>query len=191
MTNTHQMMINTYQGMTFDEIDNHYGYSPKTGVVFSKITGMPVGNSKGQTVRRVGGEPKTLRISVLATILKLGRCLKPSERITYVDRRISNLKSDNLVVVDKNLSDGSCNPATTTYIATEKDGVLYGPHNKLYVVQRGPDDAVYRTSSKLEAYSIRNLYELGQKTPSFDKITTKIIEKALKSNKSTTYPLTK
>jgi hypothetical protein len=82
--------------------------------------------------------------------------LHPSDKVLCKDGDRYNLAYSNLVVVDHKGTYPKRNTDKNCYLETDEEHIFYGTLSRLFVVRRGPEQAVYRTYSKQKAVEVRD-----------------------------------
>jgi hypothetical protein len=146
----------TYVGYTLAQIKNIFYYDPDTGEFTSKVSGKEIVD-KAITYRH----PKTgkvvcFNLSRVAVMLMTDTYLHPKDRVLCKDGDRYNLAYSNLVVVDHKGTYPKRNLEKNYYLETNEDYIFCGTMNRLFVVRRGPEQAVYRTYSKQKAVEVRD-----------------------------------
>lgn len=165
----------SYKGYTIEEIKSLLDYDPETGVFKSKKTGKELVGRDFSTRKEGTKEIIKFWLARVAVMFVNDDYIDDKDRVTYKDGDIYNLKADNLVVVpyEKVYQNKSNNP-TNYYLETEHEHVFVGSLNKMFVVRRGVDQAIYRTYNKEEAVAVRDRWlESGKTLHEWDKSTPK------------------
>lgn len=156
-----------YKGFTLDQIKTILDYNKETGVFKSRVSG------KELVGYEVAGEAmphrtfsyrdiKTKRVhnfqlARVAYMLGSGTYLGEKDRITFNDGDVYNLKYNNLSVVTyQEIYAKKTNYPKNVYLETEHEHIYVGTLNGLFVVRRGPQQAIYRTYNKEEAVAVMN-----------------------------------
>lgn len=165
----------TYKGYTIEEIKSLLDYDPDTGVFKSNKTGKELVGKDFSTRKEGTKEIIKFWLSRVAVMFITDDYIDDKDRVTYKDGDIYNLKADNLVVVPyEKIYQNKANNPTNYYLETEHEHVFVGSLNKLYVVRRGVDQAIYRTYDKNEAVAVRDRWLSSGKTlHEWDKFTPK------------------
>lgn len=155
----------SYKGYTIEEIKSLLDYDPETGVFKSKKTGKELVGRDFSTRKEGTKEIIKFWLARVAVMFVNDDYIDDKDRVTYKDGDIYNLKADNLVVVpyEKVYQNKSNNP-TNYYLETEHEHVFVGSLNKMFVVRRGVDQAIYRTYNKEEAVAVRDRWLESNKT---------------------------
>lgn len=145
-----------YLGYTLDDINTILFYDPDTGEFFSKKTG-----KKLVDIKFSYRHPKTKKVASfhlhrVAVMMMRGDYLVDGEEVICKDGDRYNLKYSNLVVVNHKSAYPKQNHEKNCYLETDEDYIFVGTLNKLFVVRRGPEQAVYRTYSKEKAIGVRD-----------------------------------
>lgn len=147
----------TYKGYTIEQIKSFIDYDPDSGIFKSKKTGKEL-VGKDFSYRENGSSVVTkFQLARLAVMFNSGCYLSDEDRVTFKDKDPYNYKRDNLVVVHcREVYANRSNDPVNRYLETEHEHVFVGTMNKLFVVRRGPKQAIYRTYDKDEAVAVRN-----------------------------------
>jgi hypothetical protein len=155
----------TYKGYTIEQIKELLHYDPETGEFISKRSGK---NLVGRDFsHRVDGTKEIVKfwLARVAVMFINDDYIDDKDRVVYKDKDIYNLKADNLVVVPyREVYVKENNDPVNRYYETEEDYIFVGSMSKLFVVRRGPEQAVYRTYDKQEAIDVRNRWLESDKT---------------------------
>lgn len=165
----------TYKGYTIEEIKSFVDYDPDTGIFKSKISGKELVDRAFSVRHPVTKKIDRLYLSRVAVILSTDDYLDDEDRVTFKDGDPYNNKLDNLVVVPyEEVYQNKTNNPTNVYLETEHEHVFVGSLNKMFVVRRGVDQAIYRTYNKEEAVAVRDRWlESGKTLHEWDKSTPK------------------
>jgi hypothetical protein len=146
-----------YKGYTIDQIKELLDYDPETGEFTSKRSGKTlIGRDFSH---RVDGTKEITKfwLARVAVMFVKNDYVDDKDRVVYKDKDIYNLKADNLVVVPYNqVYMKDANDPVNRYYETEEEHIYVGSMNRLFVVRRGPEQAIYRTYSKQEAIEVRD-----------------------------------
>lgn len=155
----------TYKGYTIEQIKSFVDYDPESGVFKSKKTGKEL-VGRDFSYREDGSSVVTkFQLSRLAVMITSGLYLGDEDRVVHKDKDPYNYKRDNLVVVSvKEAFATRTNDPVNRYLETEYEHVFVGTMNKLFVVRRGPKQAIYRTYDKDEAVAVRDRWLESGKT---------------------------
>jgi hypothetical protein len=150
------MSENTYQGFTRAALAKRIIYDPVKGIFLNTKTKEQLDVIKGNRhgiVLRVGFSVVTLAPSKVAFFLQEGTLVKKGQIVRFKDKNSSNYSFDNLYIHDKDFGckEGFIHPYTTP---TQYDRINLLHPNMVYVVIRGPEQAVYRTPDYDKAVSI-------------------------------------
>lgn len=165
----------TYKGYTIEQMKSIFQYDPDTGVFKSKKTGKELVN-RDFTYRDEKTKAVTcFRLSKVAVMFNTDDYMEEEDRVSFKDGDPYNLKASNLVVVPlKVIYQNKTNNPTNVYLETEYEHIFVGSLNKMYVVRRGVDQAIYRTYNKDEAVAVMNRWlESGKTKHEWDKSTPK------------------
>ena len=155
----------TYKNYTLDELKTIVDYNKENGVVKSRLSGKEL-IDRTYSYRDVKTKKVVnFQLARVAYMLGSGEYLDDKDRITYKDGDVYNLTYSNLVVVPYNeVYLRKHNTLKNTYLETEEDHIFVGTMNGLFVVRRGPRQAIYRTHSKAEAIAVRDRWLESGKT---------------------------
>ena len=176
----------TYKGYTIEQIKTLVDYDPCSGLFKSKVSGKELIGRDFSYRERGSSVVTKFQLARLAIMFIKDDYLDDNDRVTYKDGDIYNLKGDNLVVVPfKEVYQNKSNNPTNTYLETEYEHVYVGTLNKLFVVRRGPDQAIYRTYSKEEAVAVRDRWiESGKTLHELDDFYPKCYKKMIKEQQT-------
>ena len=147
----------TYKNFTLDQIRTIVDYDKETGVIKSKVSGKELVDRTFSYRDMKTKKVTTFQMARLAYMVGSGEYLDDKDKITFKDNDPYNLKFDNLDVVKwTDVCNKKANYPKNTYLETEHEHVYVGILNRLFVVRRGPQQAVYRTYSKEEAVAVRD-----------------------------------
>lgn len=160
--------MNTYLGMTLEELDKSFFYDRDNGKIYSRFSKQEVGSvtDSGLVIKkRVGHKVINLSVGKMCYFMIHGVCLDKYDKIYYLDGDYTNLKPDNLSVVRyvPNRNPSELEP----YVEVDRR-IFYDPNKTRYVVRRGSTQAVYRTFDLKEAVSIRNEWEIDNSIHKWD-----------------------
>lgn len=172
----------TYQGYTIEQLKEIVDYNKDTGVFVSKKTNKELIDRKFAYRDTKTKKVISLYLPRIAIMFTTDDYLDDKDRVTFKDGDVYNLKIDNLVVVPyKEIYQNKVNNPTNTYLETEYEHVYVGTLNKLFVVRRNSDQAIYRTYSKEEAVAVRDRWlESGKTLHELDNFCPKWYKKMLK-----------
>lgn len=172
----------TYQGYTIEQLKEIVDYNKNTGVFVSKKTNKELIDRKFAYRDTKTKKVISLYLPRIAIMFTTDDYLDDKDRVTFKDGDVYNLKIDNLVVVPyKEIYQNKVNNPTNTYLETEYEHVYVGTLNKLFVVRRNSDQAIYRTYSKEEAVAVRDRWlESGKTLHELDNFCPKWYKKMLK-----------
>lgn len=155
----------TYKNYTLDDLKTIIDYNKENGVVKSKVSGKEL-IDRTYSYRDVKTKKVVnFQLARVVYMLGSGEYLDEKDRITYKDGDVYNLTYDNLVVVPYHeVYLRKHNSLKNTYLETEEDHIFVGTMNGLFVVRRGPRQAIYRTHSKAEAIAVRDRWLESGKT---------------------------
>lgn len=155
----------TYQGYTIEQLKEVVDYDPIEGIFTSKVTNKVIVDRRFAYRNPVTKKVSMLYLPRIAVMFDTDSYLDDKDRVTYKDGDIFNLKIDNLVVVTyRDVYKNRFNSDKNSYLETEYPHVFVGSMNKLFVVRRGPDQAVYRTYDKQEAIDVAERWLNSNKT---------------------------
>ena len=162
--------MDRYMGFTRDELSAYLDYNPVSGRFIRKRDNHRLTDYR-YDCRNPQGKRISLYLNRVAIFLVDGRVVKPDELVRFKDSNEYNLAYDNLVVVKKSED----NKITDEYkfVETATKGVFFNQTTGVYVVRRGPQQAIYRTDSYKEAISIRKEWEQDKTIHRWDKTTPK------------------
>lgn len=155
----------TYKGYTIEQIKSVVDYDPDTGVFKSKISGKELIDRTFSVRHPVTKRSDKLYLSRVAIMLSIDDYINDNDRVTFKDGDPYNNKLDNLVVVPyKEVYQNKVNNPTNVYLETEYEHIYVGSLNRLFVVRRGSDQAIYRTYNKEEAVAVMDRWLESGKT---------------------------
>jgi hypothetical protein len=148
--------VDNYLGYTIDQIRGILYYDPETGKFTSKVSGKELVD-----IRFCYRHPKTSKVTGfhlarVAIMFMEDRYLKDEDKVVCKDKDRYNLAYSNLVVVDAKATQPIYNSEKNSYLETDEDHIFYGTLDRLFVVRRGPEQAIYRTYSKQKAVEVRD-----------------------------------
>lgn len=164
----------TYKGYTIEEIRNLLDYDPDTGTFKSKLTDKVLVDRTFSVRHPVTRKADKLYLSRVAIMFDRDDYLDDKDRVSFKDGDPYNNQISNLVVVPyKEIYQNKANNPTNYYLETEYEHIFVGSLNRLFVVRRNSDQAIYRTYNKQEAVDVMNrwiesgkiLHELDSFTP--------------------------
>ena len=151
--------MNTYLGMSREDLESSFIYNKEDGIVLSRKTGLEVGSDypSGLVVKkRHKGKVVSLSLGKMCYFMLHDVKLTDSDMILYKDGDKYNLRPDNLEL-------SNC---PTPRLADERECVVevdrrifYNPNTSEFVVRRGKKQAIYRCFTLKEAILIRNEWE--------------------------------
>ncbi|CAB4124940.1 hypothetical protein UFOVP59_60 [uncultured Caudovirales phage] len=153
---------NTYQGFTRKDLMKRFDYKPHSGEFLNRKTGQVITTTKGGRLVigiRVGNSVLTLSPAKLAYMIMDDRVVAKGEMVKFLDGDSSNLKYDNLSIITKVKNIDKPNAIDYWTTPTEKDGVVLLHPSMVFVVRRGPTQAVYRTFDYDLAVRVREEWE--------------------------------
>ena len=159
----------TYLNLTLTELDDYFNYDREEGKVYLRRSGKEVTSmNDGSLVSkmRLGDKIITVSIGKLCYFLTHQLPLKKGDRVAYKDGNFKNLRPDNLFLT-KGLERGVVQKKEEVFQVDRR--IFYNPNHNYYVVRRGKNQAIYRTSSLEEAVSIRNEWESDKTIHRWDK----------------------
>lgn len=161
----------SYKGFTIEQIKSVLDYNPDTGIFTSKISGKELIDRTFAIRHPVTKKADKLYLSRVAIMFATDDYLDDKDRVSFKDGDPYNNKLDNLVVVPfKEIYQNRSNNPTNTYLETEYEHIFVGSLNKMFVVRRGSDQAIYRTYNKEEAVAVMNRWlESGKVKHEWDK----------------------
>ena len=176
----------TYKGYTIEEIKTLVDYDPVTGVFKSKVSGKELIDRAFSVRHPVTKKVDRLYLSRVAVMFDRDDYLNDEDRVTFKDGDPYNNKLDNLVVVPfKEVYQNRSNNPTNTYLETEYEHVYVGTLNRLFVVRRSSNQAIYRTYSKEEAVAVRDRWlESGKTLHELDNFCPKWYKKMIKEQQN-------
>jgi hypothetical protein len=146
----------TYVGYTLDQIKNIFYYDPDTGKFTSKVSGKEIVDKSFTYRNPKTGKVVCFNLSRVAMMLMTDDYLHPSDKVLCKDGDRYNLAYSNLSVVDHKGTYPKRNTDKNCYLETDEEHIFYGTLSRLFVVRRGPEQAVYRTYSKQKAVEVRD-----------------------------------
>lgn len=176
----------TYKGYTIEQIKSFVEYDPDTGLFHSKKTGKELVN-RDFSYREEGSKSVTcFRLARVAVMFMTDDYLDDNDRVTFKDDNPYNHTYSNLVVVPyRDVYANKSNDLVNRYLETEHEHVYVGTLNRLFVVRRSNDQAVYRTYSKEEAVAVRDRWiESGKVLHEWDNFCPKWFKKMTKQQES-------
>jgi len=175
-----------YKGYTIDQIKSLLDYDPDQGLFTSKISGKELVGRDFSYREKNSKVVTKFWLARVAMMFIIDDYLKEEDRVVYKDGDIYNLKSENLSVVPyKEVYQNKTNNPTNYYLETEHEHVYVGSLNKLFVVRRGPEQAIYRTYDKSEAVAVKDRWlESGKMLHENDQFVPKWYAKLLKEQQS-------
>lgn len=148
--------MTTYQGFTYEQLARDYSYDPVAGKIISTYSGLPLSNTTGTMNKKAGPRGSIrLQMNILAMILHQGKVVE-GQQVLLIDKDKSNLKLDNLLVV--NIEDEAIEP--TFCRPTDKEGVVENITRNCFVVRGSEHQGVFFTRAFNEAVSVRELWEV-------------------------------
>lgn len=146
----------TYQGFTKEELSKRIIYDPVKGIFLNAKTNEVmnvVKGSKHSILLRVGFSVVTLSPAKVAFFLKDGLVVKSNQVVKFKDKNRANYAYDNLLILNKDYGckEGYVHPYTTP---TQHKRINLLHPSMVYVVMRGPEQAVYRTPDYDKAVAI-------------------------------------
>lgn len=175
----------TYKNYTINELMTILDYNKETGIFKSMVSGKELVD-RTYSYRDV----KTKRVvnfqlARVAYMIGSGNYMEDSERITYKDGDVYNLKYDNLVLVSYNEMYKKPNSVKNEYLETDEEHIWVGSINRMFVVRRGSTQSVYRTYDKQEAVAVRDRWlASGKKLNEFDRFIPKWCRESLKQEEN-------
>ena len=171
----------TYKNYTINELMTILDYNKETGIFKSMV-------SSKELVDRTYSyrDVKTKRVvnfqlARVAYMIGSGNYMEDSERITYKDGDVYNMKYDNLVVVSYKEMYKKPNTVKNEYLETDEPHIWVGSINRMFVVRRSSTQSVYRTYDKQEAVAVRDRWlASGKVLNEFDRFIPMWCRKALK-----------
>lgn len=165
----------TYKGYTIEQLKSIVEYDPDTGIFKSKKTGKELVNRDFTHRDEETKVVSCLRLSRVAIMFMTDDYIDDKDRVSFKDGDPYNLIYSNLVVVPyETIYKNKTNNPTNVYLETEYEHVFVGSLNKMFVVRRGVDQAIYRTYDKNEAVAVRDRWFASGKTwHEWDKFTPK------------------
>lgn len=145
-----------YLGYTLDDLHSILHYDPDKGEFTSKRTGKTVTDIKFSYRHPKTRKVASFHLHRVAVMMMKDDYLKDDDKVVCKDGDRYNLKYSNLVVVDHQGSYPKQNLDKNYYLETDEDHIFVGTLNKLFVVRRNPDQAIYRTYSKQKAVEVRD-----------------------------------
>lgn len=151
--------MNTYLGMSREDLESLFIYDREKGLILSKKTGKVVGTEYPHGIvikKRWEGKVLSLSAGKMCYFLLHDVQLSDSDMIRFKDKDYFNLRPENLEL---------CKCANPRQVEERLDfievdrRIYFNPNNSLFVVRRGVNQAVYRCFSLKEAVSIRNEWE--------------------------------
>lgn len=153
-----------YLGYTVDDLKSILYYDPDTGEFTSKVSGKVVVDKTFTYRNPVTKKVVCFNLSRVAIMIMTDDYLDPKDKVQCKDGDRYNLKYSNLVVVDHKGIYPKRNIEKNYYLETEEEHIYVGTLNKLFVVRRGPEQAVYRTYNKQKAIEVRDRWLESGKT---------------------------
>lgn len=155
----------TYKGYTIEQLKSIVEYDPDTGIFKSKKTGKELVNRDFTHRDEETKVVSCLRLSRVAIMFMTDDYIDDKDRVSFKDGDPYNLIYSNLVVVPyETIYQNKTNNPTNVYLETEHEHVFVGSLNKMFVVRRGVDQAIYRTYNKEEAVAVRDRWLESNKT---------------------------
>jgi hypothetical protein len=176
----------TYKGYTIEQIKSFVEYDPDSGLFHSKKTGKEL-VGRDFSYREEGSLVVTkFQLARLAVMFNSDGYLSDNDRVVYKDKDHYNYKKDNLVVVTyKEVYANKPNDLVNRYLETEHEHVYVGTLNRLFVVRRSNNQAIYRTYSKEEAVAVRDRWiESGKVLHEWDNFSPKWFKRMTKQQES-------
>lgn len=143
-----------YKGYTIDQLKEILDYDGETGIFKSKATGKELVD-RGYC-HRVGKKITQIQLARVAMMFITGDYLNDKDRVAYHDGDVYNMKAANLYLIPRAEVYKKPNALKNEYLETEHEHIYVGTMNGLFVVRRGPDQAIYRTYCKDEAVAVRD-----------------------------------
>lgn len=147
----------TYKNFTLDQIRMILDYNKETGMFKSKVSGKELIDRTFSYRDIETRKVHNFQLARVAYMLGSDLYLEDKDRVTFKDGDPYNLKYSNLSVVTyKEIYAKKTNYPKNVYLETEHEHVYVGTLNGLFVVRRGPQQAIYRTYNKEEAVAVMN-----------------------------------
>lgn len=150
-----------YRGYSIEELKGILDYDGEKGTFTSKKTNKELVD-RGYC-HRIGDKVTKFSLARVAMMFILDDYLDDKDRVAYRDGDVYNLKADNLYLVPYS-EVYKKNSLKNEYLETEHEHIYVGTANRLFVVRRGPNQAVYRTYDKDVAVAVRDRWLLSGKT---------------------------
>ena len=155
----------SYLGFTIEDIKSSFDYDPDSGRFTNKRTGSLIYDFK-INIRNPEGRSVTLMLPRVAVWLVDGKLVAEGYVVKFKDTNHYNLTYDNLVVVPA----GEANKPTdnSKFVETATQGIFYNQETRVFVVRRGPKQAIYRTFDYKVAVAVRKEWELNKSVHRWD-----------------------
>lgn len=177
-----------YNGFSIEDLKTRLEYDPDKGTFTSKATKKVIVDKEYKVRHPVTKKTSTLQLARVAVMFMTNDFVEDSKKIKFKDGDPWNLKYDNLVVMTPKefmTSLYSNNYGKNQYLETEHPHVYVGTMNRLFVVRRSSDQAVYRTYSKEEAFAVADRWlESGKKLHENDGFIPKWYKKYIENDKN-------
>lgn len=154
----------TYKGYTIDRLKSLLDYDSETGEFKSKLTNKVLVGREYSHRDEETKQVTQFQLARVAILFMTDDYIQEGYRVKFKDGDIYNIKYSNLVVVPHKEFCSRQNDLVNRYLETEYEHIYVGTVNKLFVVRRGPDQAIYRTYNKEEAVGVMNKWLESNKT---------------------------
>lgn len=171
----------TYKNYTINELMTILDYNKETGIFKSMVSGRELVDRTFSYRDVVTKRVVNFQLARVAYMIGSGNYMEDSERITYKDGDVYNMKYDNLVVVSYKEMYKKPNTVKNEYLETDEPHIWVGSINRMFVVRRSSTQSVYRTYDKQEAVAVRDRWlASGKKLNEFDRLIPMWCRKTLK-----------
>lgn len=166
-----------YLGYSLEDINSLLHYNPETGKFTSKISGKEIVDRNFSYRDRKTNKVACFNLARVAVMLVEGRYLGKDDLVACKDGDRYNLAYSNLVVATKKECHPTRNDEKPTYLETDEEHIFMKSDTRLFVVRRGPEQAIYRTYSKEEAVEVRDRWlDSGKILHEWDKTMPKMFQ---------------